>query len=85
MTDELIDLNLIIFCDGQKYEPTFELLESLDLLDRETENLEYHLTYNKAESSDHSHSNSSHLNNSVKLDFFTFYHCTSLVTLERKG
>ena len=33
-----IDLNLIIFCDGQTDPDIFGLLESLDLLDRETEN-----------------------------------------------
>ena len=32
-----MDLSLIIFCDGQMDELTFGLLESLDLLDRETE------------------------------------------------
>ena len=37
-TDEFIDLNLIIFCDEQTNGVTFGLLESLDLLDRETEN-----------------------------------------------
>ena len=36
-TDEFIDLNLIIFCDGRTDPDTFGLLESLDLLDRETE------------------------------------------------
>ena len=37
-TDEFIDLNLIIFCDTDTYIQTLWLLESLDLLDRETKN-----------------------------------------------
>ena len=41
ITDEFIDLNLIIFCDTDRHTRThthtFGLLESIDLLVRETE------------------------------------------------
>ena len=37
---EFIELNLIIFCDGETDTGTLGLLESLDLPDRETKNLQ---------------------------------------------
>ena len=37
-TDEFIELNLIIFCDTDRHTQTLWLLESPDLIDRETEN-----------------------------------------------
>ena len=38
LTDEFIEFNLIIFCDKHTYGQTLWLLESPDLIDRETEN-----------------------------------------------